>query len=243
MFINILKKLNLLVLLLVLCSGVSLADDKFSAGLKAGIFTDYMFRGTNLYDGVSIQPTLSLGYDLGNAGSIGGSSWAHLSGEGGESATDKFTEVDHTLFYSYSMKDVATLSLGHIWYTYPGYDITDTKEFFASLALALPLNPVLSAYQDYDAFDLQYYELGLSHTLKVDSLGKGFNVTPFVTFAFASNSEKVYENDGLVHTTFGASFDAKLGDVSLVPSLYVTRESDSATDNEFWMGTTFGFSM
>ena len=211
--------------------------------LATGFYTDYMFRGFNLYDGVSIQPSVAASYDAGDYGSFGASVWSHLSGEGEVSPTKKFTEVDYTASYNKSF-GIVGISLGHIWYTFPGYtdQFPNSNEVFASIALDTLLTPTLSAYHDYDEFDAQYYELGLSHTIETDALGEGFNVTPFVTAAFASNAEKVYADDGLVHVTFGASFDAKLGDITISPSLNVTRESDDLAQNEFWVGTSFSWS-
>ncbi|MCB0311485.1 MAG: hypothetical protein KDD42_09630, partial [Bdellovibrionales bacterium] len=100
-------------------SNTAAAQDKnWSVDLSAGVFTDYMFRGINMYDGVSVQPVVGASYDTGDWGVIGASVWSHLSAEGGESASEKFTENDFTLNYDMSF-DSLTLSLGHIWYVFP----------------------------------------------------------------------------------------------------------------------------
>ncbi|MCB0317549.1 MAG: hypothetical protein KDD56_02245 [Bdellovibrionales bacterium] len=240
------KKISLLLLsvLALLVSIQSASADDLTLDLNAGFYSDYMFRGFNLYDGTSIQPAVGLGYGLSDSSSVNFSAWSHLSGEGGKSTATKFTEIDYTASYDVSFDNVG-LSFGHIWYTYPADSdgINDTSEFFASIAFDTFLTPTVSAYHDYEEFDAQYYELGLSHTVETDALGDGFNMTPYVTFAFASNADKVYADDGLVHVTFGVSFDAAIGDVVLSPSLNVTREADDLTENEFWTGINFGYSM
>lgn len=205
--------------------------------------SDYMWRGLNLYDGTGIQPTAGLEYDTGY-GKLGGNVWSHLSGEGGSSSSSKFTEVDYTLSYAYSISPV-TFKLGHIWYTFPADsdDIEGTAEFFGTIvvddgALGSPfaLNPTFSVYEDYDLVEGEYYELGFSHPFDVPSLGDGFNLTPYVSFGFAQNEEPVYADDGFVQATFGVSSNLTLGSLAVVPSLNYTAESDKNATNEFWFG-------
>ena len=217
-------------------------DSNWSFNLSSGFYSDYMFRGFNLYDGVSIQPSATVAHSFGEFGVLSGNVWAHLSAEG-DRQDEKFTEVDYTLNYSVSL-GILELGVGHIWFTFPRDDdmISDTAEFFGSLSVDTFLNPSLSVYHDYQDFDAQYYELGLSHTLECSYLGEGFNITPFVNFGFASNAEKVYEDSsGLVQVTYGAYFDLALGDIAVSPSLNYTSQVDDATQNEFWIGVAFNY--
>lgn len=221
----------------------SAPEKNWSVDLNTSFLTDYMFRGVNLYDGASIQPSVGVNYDTGDYGSLSSSVWAHFSAEGEESAGEKFTEIDYTLSYAINFGKVG-LSVGHLWYTYPrdSDGIDNSNELFASIEVDTFLTPTFSVFHDYDEFDAQYYELGISHTIETDWLGDGFNITPYVTTGFASHAEKVYADNGFVQVTFGTSFDAKLGDVTVTPSLNVTRESDDFADNEFWVGTNFAWS-
>lgn len=106
-------------------------SDLVSVGTSVDFASDYMFRGFNLYDGISIQPAVDAGFDFGDLGSLGFSAWGHLSAEGGKSPSEKFTEVDYTMSYSYSM-DMVALSVGHVFYTYPrsSDDIDDATPVF-----------------------------------------------------------------------------------------------------------------
>ena len=244
------KNLHLLLCLVLAVSlqtsieEVNAEESPLSVDLSTGLYSDYMFRGFNLYDGIAIQPSLGTSYDLGDAGTLGANVWAHLSGEGDRQA-EKFTEVDYTLSYDISL-GIASIGLGHVWYTFPDSDdgIDDSAEFFASISFDTLLSPSFSFYHDYDAFDAQYYELGLSHTLECSYLGEGFNITPFVNFGFASNAEKVYaDSGGLVQITYGAYFDLDLGDIAVTPSINYTNESDDAASNEFWVGLAFDYSL
>ena len=220
----------------------------WSVDLSTAFNSDYMFRGFNLYDGISIQPSVTANFDTG-FGTISGNLWMHLSGEGDKQA-QKFTEIDESITYSLELEPV-TLKTGILWYTYPDGDddIKDTSEVFASVGLDdskwLPfaLNPIFSVYEDYRVFDAWYYELGFSHTFECDCLGKGFSTVPYVTFGFASSAESEYADNGLEHVTIGTSFPLTTGDISVTPTLNYTFKVDDATVNEFWIGTTFGYSL
>lgn len=216
----------------------------WSVSAATALYSDYMFRGFDLYDGTSIQPNLGAKYDTG-FGTIGGSLWMHLSGEG-DRQDEKFTELDETLTYTINV-GAATLQLGNAWYTYPddSDEIVDTAEVFGVVSIddssfntLFSLTPTLSVYHDYREFDAQYYELNFSHTVEPEWLGEGFNATPFVAFGFASNAEKVYDNNGLVQITWGVSSTVPLGELSLIPSVNYTHKVDDATVNELWFGTS-----
>lgn len=71
-------------------------------------------------------------------------------------------------------------------------------------------------------------------------MGEGFNVTPYVNFGFADD-RVIYADTGLVQATFGISSELALGDVSVVPSLNYTAESDDNADNQFWVGFKLGY--
>lgn len=212
-------------------------DRPWSATASVGTYSDYMFRGLQFYDGTSVQPALSGSYSFGDAGSLNASVWSHFSSENNRKS-EAFTEIDYTLSYSYAL-DGATVSLGHIFYTYPKDNtgtFPATQEYFATVALDLPLTPTVSFFHDYDEFTMQYYELGFSQEVTPSFLGDGFNATPYISLGFVSNAEELYDDNGLAHITFGSSFKTSLGDFGIVPSVNYTAKVDDNTRNEFWIG-------
>ena len=226
------------------------ADDTspLSVDLSTGIMSDYMWRGFNLYNGISIQPSGTVEYDLGDMGTIGGNLWMHLSAEG-DTPPEKFTEMDETVYYSIGF-DSVTLKTGFIWYTYPddSDDLEDATEYFASVSYADEnfigaLNPVFAFYDEFKVTDSQYYELGLSHELEIASMGEGFKFTPYVTFGFASNADDVFGDNGLVQITEGINIPLNWGVISVTPSLNYTHKIADNTNNEFWAGIIFGYSL
>lgn len=223
--------------------GQEAAERPWSLDVTTSFYSDYMFRGFNLYDGVSVQPSVAGTYTFGDFGTVGGSVWAHLSSEG-DRKQESFTEVDYTLTHTITF-DPISFTIGHAWYTYPRdqYGLSvPSNELFLVVGLDAFLSPSLSIYQDYREFDTQYYEISLSHEAALPFLGEGALATPFMSVGFASNGEKIYEDDGLVQLTTGVAFDAKVGELNLQPSLNYTYGVDDNTVNEFWIGTKLSYS-
>ena len=210
---------------------------------SVSFFSQYMFRGQPLYDGASIEPSVTANYDTGY-GTVSANLWMHLTGDSGRQA-ERFSELDETLKYQNQVGPV-TLSVGNAWYTYSdfgdGSDIEDSAEVFGSVLFDAPLSPILSVYHDWRALDSNYYELGFSHEIgELDA--NGSTLVPFVAFGFASNSDKVYARDGLEQITAGASLNMALGGVSVVPNANYSFKVDDNTVNQFWFGMTFGYSL
>lgn len=238
------KIITCIVFLFLITASPVLAEDKeLSIDIGTTVTSDYMFRGFNLYEGTSIQPSVALGYDLGSFGSIGTGVWSHITAEHPSDETT-FTEIDYDLNWSKEFGDISVV-LGHLWYTYP-HDragiFPTTNEFYTSISYDTFLSPVFSVYYDYDAFDTQFYELGFSHEVTSESLGEGFNVTPYVSFGFATDSEKVYADDGLVVIASGLSSNLSLGDISVVPGVHYSFKVDDNTIDRFWFDLNLGYS-
>lgn len=234
----------------------------FSA--RSNFVSSYYYRGLRLYDGLSIQPSVGAFYSLGDYGTLGTTVWMQLpaqndqrsisffDGDGNsidQNLNDKFIELDPTVSYDITF-DKVTLSLGHIWYTDPGYGKStalingvktnlaeiapDSAEFYAGVAVDTIGQPQLTAYYDYRKLDYQYYSLGFSHTLEPKSLGEGFNLTPFVTFGFASNaadSKRIYNHNGLEHINLGVSTALKAGIFQVKPHLTYVFGLDRKRDD------------
>ncbi len=215
----------------------------FALDASMGFFSDYMFRGFNYYDGLSLQPSVTPSYYLPHFGTISGNVWSHVSGES-DRKDENFTEVDYSIRWDFALGPVG-VALGHYWYTFP-HDNTNaqirTREYLFALTGDIALSPTISFYNDYDSFDTQYYELGFSHEVTADALGDCFAVTPFLALGFASDGHGVYHDNGLVQITGGLSFDLHLGDIGVTPTLNYTYGVDENTSNEFWTGLTFTFS-
>jgi hypothetical protein len=211
----------------------------WSVDTAVSFYSDYMFRGFNLFNGTSIQPSVYANYET-DFGTFTAGAWSHLSADQ-KSGGDRFTEIDYTLKYSYSWEPV-TIAAGYLWYRYPSDDIVETEEFFATLSYDWDLlNPVVNFYHDTDAFDNQYYDLTLSHEFS-DVLGSETAITPYVNFGFASDADKVYEDDGLVVVIAGTSVSYDFGPITVSPNFNYSFKVDDNTVNTFFIGTNLSYS-
>ena len=235
-----------------------------SVSLRSSFVSSYMYRGLKLYSGVSMQPSAGAFYSLGDAGTIGASIWAQVPLEDDQTTirffdadgnnivqdlNQKFFELDPTLSYDISF-DAITASVGHIWYTDPGYGedeffvngvkrslgerAPDTSEFYLGLSLDVPGQPQLTVYYDYRTIEYFYYSLGFSHQLEVPALGEDFSLTPYVVFGFASDAADdiaVYNEDGLEHINLGVTTSVKWGIFQLKPNFVYVLSTEDEDDN------------
>lgn len=248
------RKFNISVICLLLC-GCLFASTAFSENtessdttwqwdLDLATYSSYMFRGTRPFDGVSLQPATTIGYNLGEGlGTIEGGLWSHIPAESNTEEL-KFVELDESISYTNNI-GIVDFALGTVWYTYFNDDsaLDESAEIFASVGFDVLLNPTASWYYDYRTYYSHYFELGLSHTFEIAALGDGFNLTPFVNFGFDANGNKVYDREsGIVQASYGVSSEVAMGDITVTPSLTMTSGIDDATVNQFWFGMSFGYS-
>lgn len=230
-----------LIFTLLLLPALAFADNQnFFVNPSIGLYSDYMTKGVNEFDGTSIQPAVVAGYKAKGLGAIGAKVWAHFSGEGSDKVQEDFTEIDYTLSYSNKVGPLAA-AVGYTFRTFPdNYKDRDTQPvgFVSVAAKKVPLKPYLSYYHDFEK-DYDYIELTISHIFKVE---EGLSISPYAVAAFVGNADgKTYKHDGMAHHSYGVSLDANFGSFVVSPSVNITREVDEGTDNEFWFGTRFGF--
>lgn len=84
------------------------------------------------------------------------------------------------------------------------------------------ISSTASSYGDYRRSNAQYYELSFAKSFSASLLNKEFQLRPNVTTGFASNSEDVYEDNGLVQITPGVESPFAVGAITLSPQLYYT---------------------
>jgi len=250
------KKLWAVPLALVLTSSVAVAADddfKWEINTLVDFASDYVYRGKNLYDGISVQPTEEVVLDMGEYGAVIGAAWQHFSAEGNDRyGRDKFTQLNFTLGYEYSI-DILTLGVVHEWKVYPrdSDNIDDTAEFIFSASLDVPSNPTLTYFKDYRETYINLFELSFSHRFDIQcgcgcqnkcGCDNGFNFTPAVVFGFASNADHEYRDDsGLMYIGTSISSQLKMGEVQVIPTVAYNFKVDKETENEFWIKLGFGY--
>jgi len=210
----------------------------FTVDLSTALFSSYMNRGLNLYDGASFQPSITPSYDFGDYGSVSAQVWMQIPADGDREDTPKFFELDRSIVYNYTLAPF-TISAGHYWYIYPNGSVINqaSNEIYSSIVVDALLSPTLSFYYDYRQYDSAYYELWFSHEFKATG-EDGYNFTPFVNFGFTYHGEKYFQNDGLVHITYGISTDLAAGPVTIQPQIAFTDAHDPTGDHNIWFGLT-----
>lgn len=226
---------------------IAAADEEqksLAVDTSLSLYNTYMFRGLRIYDGSTIQPSITASYDTG-FGTVSGNLWMHITGDSDASSAERFTELDETIKFE---KEVGpfVLAVGNVWYTYSDYgdgtDIADSAEVFGSVVYDAFLSPTLSYYHDWREYDSDYIELGLSHEFsELDS--SETTLVPFASFGFGANSEKVYEDNGLEQITTGFLLNMSVGDVGVSPNVNYSFKIDDYTVNQLWFGLTANYSL
>jgi hypothetical protein len=194
-------------------------DDQSSVSLEAelGLFSNYVFRGQDLYNGTSVQPRIkpSLNTDI---GSFYGEFFGQIAAEGdtknphggtfqttdpdGEivraaTVTPAFDETDFDIGYAADL-DLATLSFGHRWYVYSVHDdapqygrslvrLENTAELHGTLDFDVVLHPYLRVAYDYDTNEGTYYETGLRQPFSMGLGNEKNSIIPFVKLGFVQD--------------------------------------------------------
>ena len=142
------------------------APNPVSGSASIAFLNRYIFRGYRIGEsGLVTQPSLSASYKGFSATLWGNVDWnqrnttsATFSSEGHKG----WNETDLTLSYTYVIKKLS-LTGGYIY-----YDLRyakETEEFFVSFAYDMLFKPVLSVYQDINAYRGTYFNLSFAHSI------------------------------------------------------------------------------
>lgn len=169
-----------------------------SVELSMDVLSDYMWRGMIGNDNPVWQPSVTLGYDLGDCGSVSANIWStfdltHKRGSATNSRrADGLQEIDYTLSYSVTVAGVG-LEAGHIWYAYPNNNGSTDQELYATVSYETDyVTPSASAYWNYsdsagNDVSCVYYQLALKHEFNLESI-EGLTITPSASLGFGGNA-------------------------------------------------------
>lgn len=194
----------------------------------------YIWRGFNLADKPTLQPTLDFG--MGNSG-FALNIWGSFA-MADRDIYDPADELDFTLTHSSELGGQLGLTVGFIYYTFPTQDefkMSDhtSQEAFVTVAPStLPFGPELSLFYDFNLGKDLYANLSLSHALPI-----GMNLLSLGT-SVGYNNGQFGTNSGISHVDFSVSTEFALGGITVSPrAVYVIApESSVNPDNEFYFG-------
>jgi hypothetical protein len=134
------------------------------------VLNRYIFRGYEIgKSGLVVQPSLTASYKgfsatfLGNIDSDQRNTTTATFADR-EAGKKGFNETDLTVSYTYVVRKFS-LTGGYIYYNLKYAE--DTEEFFLTFAYDMPGKPILSLYQDVNAYPGTYANLSFSHSIPV----------------------------------------------------------------------------
>jgi hypothetical protein len=220
-----------------------LAGTPVTLSVQSGVSSKYIWRGFKL-DG---DPVLQTGVSAGAYG-FTGTVWGSLDAVNDDALNSD--EVDYIVDYTYAIDTSYSLSAGHTFYKFPGYD-GESREFYIGAGMSTLLSPKLLWYRDYGdeengGGDGDYYVLNLSHSIKAPDSSVSVDLSGHMGY-----------NSGLFIAGKGwdAAFSAGLGipltsKCSLSPSISYSMpfgdlkdEGDGNQDNEFYAGALLTFNL
>lgn len=160
------------------------------------VLSDYVWRGTICNGNPVWQPSVTLGYDAGDFGSVSANAWSSydLTHKRGTSNNSRrscgLQEIDYTLSYANSIGPVG-FEVGHIWYTFPNDNGPSDQDLYATVSFANPIaTPYASAYWNYsDSYGNDtssvYFDFGVSHDFE---LTEALTLTPKATLGFGDHA-------------------------------------------------------
>ena len=166
------KKLVAAVMAIFAVASICVAQDAAEAGgsplsfdVGADLYSAYIWRGIQVNDEPVLQPAVSVGYDLGDLGSLSAGVWANGDlTDGGPNGDPDVSEIDYTVSYAIDVEDFS-LEVGHIWYTFPnshGPTLDSTMEVYGSVAYNNDIvTPSATLYYDYDEVEGFFGTVGL----------------------------------------------------------------------------------
>ncbi len=146
------------------CAFAAETEDKPTANLTVGTFSQYIWRGWELSnDSIVIEPSMTVSYK-GVSVNLWGNLDTNLYRQNSDDGTNEWTETDLTLSYDGTVEKIK-YGGGYIYY---GLDsVTDSQEVYVYFGLATLLNPKLTVCRDIDAMPGWYITAEVSHSLPI----------------------------------------------------------------------------
>lgn len=159
-------------------------DTGFSFAATMDIYSAYVWRGCVLNDEPVWQPGATVSYATGDYGTLSAGVWAsfNMTDRNNRTHFAGIEEIDYTLSYAIDVGPVS-LSVGHIWYTFPTISSASyahsTREVYATAALNNDIvTPFVKGYYDYEYAEGFYGNAGLTKSIEItDQFSAGAEIS------------------------------------------------------------------
>jgi hypothetical protein len=185
-----------------------------------------------------------------------GSIWGNLDLNGDLVDNGELTEIDYAIDYTNTLPglDIATFSVGAIYYSFFNLDWPDTAEVYAGLGLDLPFEPAVRWYYDFDEIEGSYVQFSVGHTIEKirswrDDFYCGLQVGASVGYGTEGYNDGYFGVDqgGWNDLTLTAGLPICIGKLTIRPSigyaLMIDDDIRAATDrsDNFWGGVGLAY--
>lgn len=223
-----------------------------SVSASVDFYNKYVWRGFLLDGDPVLQPSVTFGVN-----GFEGGFWGSWDLEGEDELAGN--EVDGWIGYSFDLgfideaASIVTVSVGHTWYGFPQGDTglaegSQSKEFYAGVAIDTFLSPYFTWYGDYadessGGADGNYYMFGIGHSF---TLVEDYGISLDLGFEVGLNDEAfIAEDGGYTLSTIGLTIplteNATLAPVVAFSSPF--GDIEEANNDELYAGVSMGFSM
>lgn len=256
------------VLAVVASASARTARAQATVGADLGLFSGYVWRGVSLTNRPVGQPNVYVAFPAGNASvTVGG--WANVD-LGRYDDADDFSQSGGVSSFNLSEFDPwaevsvpigqATMTGGVVGYLFPNdFGATDdfnTWEVYGKVGLAVPLNPKLAVYYDFDKVNGAYIEGSVGHSLPLGSslslnLGALGGLSAGQAEADAPDELNNFSENGFTHLDLSAGVPFPVGIFSITPVIHFLVNGDEFTkltapedesDVKLWGGLTISWS-
>jgi hypothetical protein len=206
----------------------------------------YVWRGIKVTEDPVLEPSITFG-----CGDLSLNVWANLDTTAVNDYEWQANEIDYTLDYSTTWKNL-NLSLGGIFYQFPGAEDVDTVEAYGAVGLDIPTAPKLTVYQDLDEHDGTYMVLSFGHTFEdvwkpSESVRMGVDLSTRFAYGTRKHNLFYYGSDasGWADARVSLGLPFAIGDhVTVTPAihhLWILSDGLSRAlgeDSVFWAGVS-----
>ena len=225
---------------------------KWKADFDLTFNTKYVWRGILLVDDPVLQPSANFNY-----GGFTFNVWGNFEttdvndyGEPHGSGKNKFTEIDLTAEYAFTLGDFS-IPVGVIHYLFPNTGVDATTELYAGVSYDWIVSPSLTFYQDVDEAHGQYILAGLDFSHDFPAFNKlvsaGIGLSAGVAYASSDYNEFYFGVDEAAFSDWniGLTLPVAIGKyLTVTPAVTYTALIDSklkdTTEND--SNTYFGVS-
>ena len=218
-------------------------------GLGVSYFTDYVYRGVEVFevpsheDSPNLQIDTKLSFDLGKLPHPYVSVFANVANS---DPISNFQEIRPSVGMDWTIKPLV-ISAGYTTYLYPERDERQTSEVFAGVALddktlyhgePIPAPYIMAAY-DFDLYNGMYLEAGLRYRYAFEETGLTLTASASVAYV-AGYTAQIDAGNGVLEPGFFTSGDVARKNINGLQHYQLGLVAEYSLNKLFNVSTRYG---